>query len=153
GQTFVRTQDLRWALGKAVLLNAGLAFIVVFVLFWVGEAAITTLAPKEDLEAGKTHLASMISNIPSQVESNRDPVVEGFRAAPFKQLLSRLDKALAKTTATKEHDGAVAEDLKNGCGDIKQKLSAELNRGNILVPSSCNLHEEVTRDLGEGRWL
>src|SRR6476620_10384622 len=81
GQTLVRTPDWRWALGKAVLLNAGLAFIVVFILFWSGEATITMLAPKEDLKAGKanvTKVISSISNIPPSAEGTQNPVAEGF---------------------------------------------------------------------------
>jgi uncharacterized protein (DUF2267 family) len=170
GQTLVRARDLRWALGKAVLLNAGLAFIVVFVLFWGGEATITMLAPKEDLKAGKANVTKVINTIPPLAEGNQNIVAESFRAAPLAQLRSRMEHALTGPTESKVNDAAAAESIESECknlndrlstelreklsAELHQTLSAALSKGDILLPSpSCNLHEAVTRELGEDGWL
>ena len=153
GQTLVRTPDLRWALGKAVLLNAGLAFIVVFILFWGGEATITMLAPKEDLKAGKanvTKVISSISNIPPSAEGTQNPVAEGFRAV--NTLLPKMEHALVRITESKVDDASAMENIERECNALNQELSSKLNRGTILLPS-CKLHEAVTRELGEDGWL
>src|SRR5262249_3707786 len=146
-------RDLPWVLGKAVLLNAGLAFIVVFMLFWGGEATITMLAPKEDLEAGKasvTKVINSINNIPPQAEGNQNPVAEGFRAV--RTLLSRMEHALVRITESRVDDASAMENIRRECNALNQELSAKLNRGTILVPT-CNLNEAVTRELGEDGWL
>jgi hypothetical protein len=168
GQTPVRAQDLRWTLGKAVLLNAGLAFIVVLVLFWGGEATITMLAPKEDLKAGKANVTKVINTIPLLPEGNQNTVAESFRAAPLAQLRSRMEHALTGPAENRANDAAAAESIKSECKnlndrlstELRQRLSAEshqalsaaLSKGDILLPS-CDLNEPVTRELGEDGWL
>jgi hypothetical protein len=142
-------QDLHWMLGRAVLLYAAASFVVVFVLFWVGEAVIAKRAPMEFLGAAERYLTRLTSTKGYSPKSEEDlsPISENdqnrfeksLQGVSFSALLWKVKEAQAKV------DNNKVDDIVIECDNINRLLKLQLD-DNVLL-NSCRLNGVFTRVL------
>ena len=137
--------DLYWWLAGGVLIASSAIFAIVFVLFWVEQAALSKQLPTETLDAAETYLKRLVDSYSSNSEDNRNRVDRPLLDVSFDALLGKVHNA--KNGMDKDNVSAAINDIESECKIINENLG-----GGVLL-KSCGLNGEVTKHWSVGGWL
>ena len=180
GSVLCAPQELHRTVGCAAVLYAVATFIVVFVISWIGEAAIARGTPKETVDAAGRYLKRLdagysanpeedLKGYAARLENDRKQLEINFGHVSFHALLRKVNEASVKIDKDDVNDATV-EDIRKECHAIDLALSDNLS-DKLLLPykphkpllasykpgdgplSSCELNGEFTKELGDGKRL